>query len=197
MPFNTGPGCDLGSCDAPVFPVTAAACICETAVGGISELYFVPCTETMSEANVTDPDWWQGLITDNKLGRSGLGLGSIAAGNKTTRRKSSCKPEEITGITWNLTFQIVCVDKTSARTTSKKVNEMLNKSSKYLLLARMCDGEEEVLPVGSFAATDIDWTVPDNVDEDRVVQIVLSWKEKQLPDTVDVPGLSAVLPKAA
>lgn len=195
MPFMDGPGCLLGTCDPPAFPVTETSCICETAVGGVNELYFIPCTETLNEANATDVEWWQGLVTDSKLGRSGLGLGSIGKKSTTSDRVASCRPSQLTGITWALKFTIKCMDKTSARTTCAKLNELILRGDKYLCVARMCDGTDTILPIGTFTSTDFDWTVPDNSEENQSVFIEISWKELGFPCTTDVAGLSAVVPK--
>jgi hypothetical protein len=197
MPFNSGPACILGDCPAPSFPVTDAACNCDFVVGGINEFYAIPCTETMSEANVVDTAWWQAMITAETLGRSGKGVGSIAQGNTATARISSCEPDGIISITWNFTFRVACWDKTSARTTSKKFTELLTKGAKYLIIARMCDGDETVLPIGRATVTAIDFVVPETNDELQTLQVVLSWKELAVPETIDVPGLAVILPKAA
>lgn len=200
MPYLSGPGCVIqDGCAEPNFPTSTQQCVCEIAVGGINELYFVPCTETFSEANVLDVDWWSTLVGTTEapgaLGRSGLGIGSIAKGGQQNERVASCRTEQLISITWNLTFQIKCFDKSSARSTCAKMNELILNFNKYLLVARMCDGDNTILPVGIFNTSDFDWTVPDNNEESQVAQVVLSWKELGFPCTVDVPGLSGVLPK--
>lgn len=200
MPFLTGPACTIDEeCTQPAFPQSDNQCNCETLLGGINELYFIPCTETFSEENVTSIPWWQNLLDDDPgprlLGRSGLILGSIAKLSDTRERVGSCRTEQITSITWGLTAQIKCFDKSSARSTCAKLNELVNNFSRYLVVARMCDGDDVILPIGKFDTNDIDWTVPDNNDELQVAQIVLAWKEKGFPCTIDVAGLSAVLPK--
>lgn len=200
MPYLSGPACTIDEgCTTPAFPQTDAICTCEVAMGGIGELYFIPCTETFSEENVTSIPWWQNLLDDDPgprlLGRSGIGLGSIAKLSDVRERVGSCRTEQLVSATWGLTFQIKCMDKSSARSTCAKLNELIRNFPKYLLVARMCDGDDVVLPVGKFDTNDFDWTVPDNNDEVQVAQIVLAWKELGFPCTVDVPGLSAVLPK--
>ena len=78
MPVQSGPTCLTSeSCPEALFPQTPAVCACTTATGGVNDLYFIPCSETMSEVNITDLDWWAGLLTDPKLRRIGIGLGSI------------------------------------------------------------------------------------------------------------------------
>lgn len=200
MPYISGPGCTLeAGCDEPDFPTAEAQCVCEVAVGGVNELYFIPCTETFSEDNVLDIDWWTARVgtveEPGNLGRSGLGLGSI--GKKTDRKErvASCRTEQLISITWALKFQIKCFDKSSARSTCAKMNELINKADKYLLVARMCDGDDTILPIGKFDTSDFNWTVPDNNEESQIAEIELSWKEKGFPCTVDVAGLSGVLPK--
>ncbi len=197
MPYINAPACVLGECEAPAFPVTTAACSCEIVLGGIGELYIIPCTETLSQANVTDPEWWSGLIADNKLGRMGKGVGSISKGNVFKARTSSCGPEQIINIEWNLNFRELCQDISSARTTQKKYTELITRFSSYLVIARMCSGPETIMPIGKFTATDADYVVPEVIDEAQTVSIVLTWKERGLPETVDVAGLSTVLPMVA
>src|SRR5690606_33332394 len=96
------------------------------------------------------------------LGRSGLGIGSIAKSGQQNERVASCRTEQLISITWSLTFSIKCFDKSSARSTCARMTELINNFNKYLLVARMCDGDNTILPVGVFTTSDFDWTVPDN-----------------------------------
>jgi len=66
----------------------------------------------------------------------------------------------------------------------------------YILAARMCDGNDTILPIGPFTTSDFNWTVPDNFEEFQSMTVELSWLELGLPVTYDVAGLSAVLPKS-
>lgn len=197
MPYLSGPACTLGDCPTSTFPAITESCVCTPSPGGINELYFIPCTETFSEVNVTDPYWWANLVDTDVLGRSGLGLGSIAKKSSTSERFSSCRTEQPTAIIWALTFVIKCFDKTSARATCAILNEILLNFSKYLVVARMCDGEETILPIGVYSASDFDWTVPDNFEENQSATIEISWYQFAFPCTIDVPGLQAVVPKLA
>ena len=131
------------------------------------------------------------------LGRLGIGLGSIAKKSDKKERVGSCRTEQIVQTTWALTYVIKCFDKTSARTTVEQVNTLITRFSNFLLIARMCDGSDTVLPIGVFTTSDFNWTVPDNAEEYQSITLELSWPELGLPRTYDVPGLSAVLPKAA
>lgn len=200
MPYQSGPACTiLEGCAAPAFPQSTLQCLCEIALGGLNELYFVPCTDTFNEQNVTDVDWWTALVgtveEPGPLGRSGLGIGSIGKKTDKKERVASCRTEQLTSITWAIKFQIKCFDKSSARSTCAKMNELILKFDKYLVVARMCDGENTILPVGKFDTSDFNWTVPDNNEEAQIAEVELSWKELGFPCTVDVAGLSAVLPK--
>lgn len=200
MPYTSGPGCViLAGCDEPAFPTSTQQCLCETAVGGVNELYFIPCTETFSELNVLDVDWWSDLVGTTEepgaLGRSGLGLGSIGKKSDKKERVASCRSEQLVSITWALKFQIKCFDKSSARSTCAKMTELITKFSNYFVVARMCDGDNTILPIGAFDTSDFNWIVPDNSEESQVAEVELSWKELAFPCSVDVAGLSAVLPK--
>lgn len=198
MPYITGAGCLLEEgCEVPDFPTSVGTCVCTPAVGGINELYFIPCTEEMTEANVALLTWWSAMLdaVPSTLGRSGIGLGSIGKKGQKNDRLGSCRTEQITVITWALKFQIKCFDKTSARSTQAKLNVLIQNGDKFLVLARMCDGDNEVLPIGRFVASDMNWTVPDNFEENQVLEIELSWQELGIPTPVTVPSLSTVLPK--
>lgn len=196
MPYLPAAACIVSeSCPAPVFPTTSATCSCDLAVGGINELYFIPCSEDFTQANITNPDWYAGLIAANTFGRSGVGLGSIGKKGTKSERVGSCRTEQITQITWSLKFVIKCFDKTSARTTCAQLNELIANFNRYLVIARMCDGDDVVLPIGVFTTSDFDWVVPDNFEENQNATYELSWIEFGFPCTVDVAGLSAVLPK--
>lgn len=198
MPVLTAAACNP-SVDCPLvqFPQSSALCQCDLAVGGVNDLYFIPCDQVMSETNILDIAWWQNLVTNELLGRLGIGLGSIAKKSDKKERVGSCRPEQIVQTTWALTYVLKCFDKTSARVTTEQVNTLINKSNNFLLIARMCDGTDTILPIGIFTPSDFNWTVPDNSEEFQSVSMELSWLELGLPKTYDVAGLSAVLPKAA
>lgn len=208
MPVLTAAACNP-SVDCPLvqFPQSSALCVCDLAVGGVNDLYIIPCTAVMSEENILDPQWWAGMIDNGEsesvseggatLGRIGIGLGSIAKKSDKKERVGSCRTEQIVQTTWALTYVIKCFDKTSARITTEQVNTLINRFSNFLLVARMCDGDDTILPIGRFTTSDFNWTVPDNSEEFQSITLELSWLELGLPKTYDVPGLSAVLPKAA
>lgn len=198
MPVLNSAACNP-SVDCPLveFPQSSALCLCELTVGGVNDLYFIPCSSVMSETNILDVAWWAGLIGAGTLGRMGIGLGSIAKKSDKKERVASCRTEQIVQTTWALKYQIKCFDKTSARTTTEQVNTLINKFNNFLLIARMCDGADVVLPIGIFTTSDFNWTVPDNSEEYQIIELELSWLELGLPRTYDVAGLSAVLPKAA
>lgn len=202
MPVLSAAAC-IPTVDCPIiaFPQATEGCACTLSVGGISALYFIPCTSVMSETNILDVEWWDGLVNDSGVGIFPLatiagGLGSIAKKADKKERVSSCRTEQVISTTWALTYVIKCFDKTSARTTNEQVNALINNFNNFLLIARMCDGADTVLPVGVFTTSDFNWTVPDNFEEYQNMTIELSWVELGLPRTYDVPGLSAVLPKA-
>lgn len=200
MPFINGPGCIIDAlCPAPAFPTSETQCVCEVAVGGLNELYFAPCTETFSEANVLDIDWWTIRVgtpeEPGNLGKSGLGLGSITKKSQKVARVGSCRTEQLISITWALKFQIKCFDKSAARSTCAKMDELILKADKYLLIARMCDGDDTILPIGKFNTSDFNWTVPETDEDEQIAEVELSWKQLGFPCTVDVAGLSTVLPK--
>lgn len=202
MPVLTAAACVPSvECPATPFPVATASCTCTTSTGGVNDLYFIPCDQVMSETNILDTAWWTDLLTagsggGSALGNMGLGLGNIAKKTDKKERLSSCKVEQVISTTWALTYILKCFDKSADKVTHEQVNALITASKNYQLIARMCDGENTVLPIGPFATSDFNWTVPDNFEELQFITLELSWVELGLPKTYDVTGLSAVVPKA-
>lgn len=202
MPVLTAAACVPSvECPATPFPVATASCSCTTSPGGVNDLYFIPCDQEMSETNILDTAWWTALLTagsggGSALGNMGLGLGNIAKKTDKKERLSSCKVEQVISTTWALTYILKCFDKSAEKVTHEQVNALINSSKNYQLIARMCDGDNTVLPIGPFSTSDFNWTVPDNFEELQFITLELSWVELGLPKTYDVTGLSAVVPKA-
>jgi len=200
MPVLTAAAC-TPTVDCPIiaFPQAEEGCECTLSVGGINALYFFPCTAVLSEENLLDPEWWQGFVDGsgvNGVATISGGLGSLAKKTDKKERVTSCRVEQLISTTWAITYVIKCFDKTSARTTNAQVNALITRSNNYLLVARMCDGTDTVLPVGGFTTSDFNYTVPDNFEEFQSMSVELGWVELGLPVTYDVPGLSAVIPKS-
>lgn len=156
----------------------------------------------MTEVNILDLAWWDALVTGSSpgssfLGNIGVGLGSIAKKTDKKERISSCKIEQLVSTTWALKYTLKCFDKSVEKITHQQVNLLIQNSGNYLLIARMCDGADTVLPIGVFSVSDFNWNVPDNFEEVQSLDLELSWFELGLPKTYEVTGLSAVVPKAA
>jgi hypothetical protein len=204
MPVLTAAACVPSvACPATPFPVATANCTCTTTTGGVNDLYFIPCSEVMSEVNILDAaGWWADLLTSGSgggsaLGNMGVGLGSIAKKTDRKRRLSSCKIEQVVSTTWALKYVLVCFDKGTEKVTHEQINALISNSGSYQLIARMCDGENTVLPIGPMSLSDFNWIVPDNFEEEQSIELELSWVEQGLPKTYSVAGLSVVIPKAA
>jgi hypothetical protein len=197
MPFLSAAACLPGVCDngSSVFPTTDAMCVCEVAAGGINEFYYLPCDFIFSEVNLLDVSKWQDLVDDGKLGRSGLVIGSLGQKSVKTDKLASCRVEQMTAMVWAIKAVQKCFDKTSARSHCAKNNELIKKFDKYLLVARMCEGDNTILPVGVFTTSAFNWIVPEDSQDNQSTEIEYSWKELGMPCTMDVPGLSAVIPK--
>lgn len=203
MPLLSAAACiPSEACPAAPFPVATANCSCTLSPGGINDLYFIPCTSVMSEVNITNPTWWGELLDGGSggssiLGNLGIGLGSIAQKTSKSERVGSCKVEQVISKTWAIKYVLKCFDKSSEKVTHEQINALIANSGHYLLIARMCDGDDTVLPVGSFTLSDFNWVVPDNFEEVQTLELELSWVELGMPKTYDVTGLSIVIPKAA
>jgi len=190
------------ACPATPFPVATANCSCTLSTGGVNDLYFIPCDQVMSEVNILDTAWWQTLVDGDSpgssfLGNLGIGLGSIAKKTDKKERVSSCKVEQLISTTWALKYVLKCFDKSSEKVTHEQMDALINNAGSYLAIARMCDGDNTVLPIGIFTLSDFNWIVPDNFEEVQSVELEISWFQLGMPKTYDVTGLSAVVPKAA
>jgi hypothetical protein len=197
MPVTTGPACLVNvACPVVPLPSATAGCVPQLSFGGINDLYIIPCTESMTEINILDTTWWTTLVGAGKLGNLGLGLGSIGKKSTKTEKVASCRPEQIISATWSLKYIIKAFDKSSADTTTTQINAILSKYANFQLIARMCDGDDTVLPVGRFSVSDFDWVVPESSEDIQTVMIQLSWIEFAKPKIYTVAGLSAIVPKA-
>ncbi len=206
MPVLTGAGCNNSDiCPVTPFPSATALCTPLTSAGGVNDLYFIPCDQVMSEANILDTTWWQtlkdgisGASPDGSiLGNIGLLTGSIAKKGSTSAKLGSCRVEQIISTSWGLKAEIRVFDKSVDKVTHAQIDALINSPGRYLVIARMCDGDNTVLPIGTFSVSDFDWTVPDDSLQLQVITLEISWIEFGLPKTYDVTGLSAIVPKAA
>lgn len=203
MPVLTGPSCNNSDvCPISPFPTATALCTPLTSAGGVNDLYFIPCNQEMTEENILDTAWWQALKDGDSpgssfLGNMGLMLGSIAKKGSRSTRKGSCKTEEIVSVSWALKAVFKVFDKSVDKVTHTQITALLNSGARYQVIARMCDGDNTVLPIGVFSVSDLDWNVPDNFEEEQSITLEISWIEFGLPKTYDVAGLSAIVPKAA
>jgi hypothetical protein len=203
MPVLSAAACvPSEACPATPFPVATANCSCTLSTGGVNDLYFIPCDQVMSEVNLLDTAWWQALVDGDSpgssfLGNLGIGLGSIAKKTDKKERVSSCKVEQLISTTWALKYVLKCFDKSSEKVTHEQIDALINNAGNYLAIARMCDGDNTVLPIGVFTLSDFNWIVPDNFEEVQSVELEISWFQLGMPKTYSVTGLSAVVPKAA
>lgn len=197
FPYTLGAGCvATEECPEVLFPSVVGDCNDDDlSVGGIGEYYIIPCTEAFTEENVTSPAWYTNLIEAGKLGRSGIIIGSIGKISDKKERVGSCRTEQLVGVTWGFKFIKKVLDKTAARKTADQMNALILKAGRFFLILRMCEGDEQILPVGIFNTNDFNWIVPDNFEEFQSIEATLAWKEKGMPKTVDVAGLNAVVPK--
>lgn len=205
MPVQSAAACvPSAACPATPFPVATAQCNPVTSAGGVNDLYFIPCDQAMTEVNLLDTSWWSNILAGESgesgassfLGNMGRGLGSIAKKTDKKERLSSCQVESIISTTWALKYVIKSFDKSAEKITHEQVNALIAQAKNYQLIARMCDGDNTVLPIGPFSTSDFNWIVPDNFEEIQSIELEFSWVEVGLPKTYDVTGLSAVVPKA-
>jgi hypothetical protein len=195
MPVLTAAACTpTVECPVVPFPIATANCNPVLSVGGVNDLYFIPCDQVLSEENILVDGSSPG---SSFLGNIGIGLGSIGKKGTKTERVGSCKVEQLVSATWALKYVIKAFDKSAEKVTHEQVSTLLTNAGKFLAIARMCDGDNTVLPIGTFTVSDFDWTVPDNFEEVQSITIEIAWFELAMPKTYDVTGLSAIVPKAA
>ncbi len=60
---------------------------------------------------------------------------------------------------------------------------------RYKVFARMCDFQDAVMPIDKFALTKHNFTHQEIVK----CEIELSWKQKDFPTRINIPGLDAAL----
>jgi hypothetical protein len=197
MPVSSLAACVASElCPAQPFPQATANCFPSVSAGGINDLYFVPCTEVLSEANLLNTSWWQNLVDDGTLGALGVITGSLARGDVRTVRVGSCQTEQITSIRWIITAEIRLIDKSSEKITHEQADALISSFGQYQAIARMCEGDNDVLPVGAFTTTEVNYVVPPNFEEEQVITVVISWFQLGVPRPYTVAGLSAIVPKA-
>lgn len=197
MPVLIGPACLTGTnCPVVLFPKNPDACARSMRKGGVNDLYFIPCSEVLSEVNLLDIAWWQGLLTANKVGNIGIGLGSIARESIQTEKVGSESLPEPVNMSWGITYTIKNFDKTSADVTKEQMDKLLTRFPSFILVARMSDGDDTVLPIGNYTPADFNWTVPEDALQVQSIQFKLTWYEFGLPKQYTVAGLNAILPKA-
>src|ERR1051326_5618478 len=117
MPVLTGPGCvNADVCPVTPFPTVSAVCNPLTSAGGVNDLYFIPCDQEMTEANIMDTAWWQSIVDGDSpnssfLGNMGVILGSIGKKSSKSERIGSCKVEQVISTTWALKAVLKTFDK--------------------------------------------------------------------------------------
>lgn len=203
MPVLNAAGCTPSeACPATGFPIATANCTCIPSQSGVNDLYVIPCDQVMSEANITNTGWWEDIVAGlespgfSSLGNLGKGLGSITKKTDKKDRFGSCEIERVVSTTWALKYVMKCFDKSTEKVTHDQVNTLITAAKNYLLIARMCDGDNTVLPIGPFTLSDFNWIVTDDAQDNQSIELEFSWIELGLPKTYDVAGLSAVVPKA-
>lgn len=204
MPVSSAAACVVNeACPATPFPVATASCVCTPSQSGVNDIYIIPCDQVLSEANVLDAaGFWADIVAGlespgfSSLGNLGKGLGSIAKKTDKKERFGSCEVERVVSTTWALKYVMKCFDKSAEKVTHEQVDALITRAKDYQLIARMCDGDNTVLPVGAFTLSDFNWVVTDDAQDSQQIELEFSWIELGMPKTYEVTGLSAIVPKA-
>lgn len=198
MPVNYGnmiAGCECNPTSLPT--KTSTTCECTTWSGRLNDLYFIECSETISEANLLDTAWWQSAIDDNKIKNLGVGIGAYGQKNITTFDKGGCGSASVEQIEWALTYKQYCVDKSSAFYNHEFAEAIVKGALKfYNVIARFCDGDDVILPIGKVDLSSFNNLLPESREEFMSFEYEFSWKGLVVPTPLIVTGLNNILPKA-
>ncbi len=196
--FSNVSNCAGTTCTKTVLPTkSTSACDCNTWTGRLNDLYFIDCSEALNSANIVDIDWWEGLIADGKIFNFGVGIGGYKVKNTTTFDAGGCGSPSVENIEWQLTYQLFCIDKSSAMYTHEFASSLLNGAIKnYNVVARFCDGENMVLPIGAVTIGAFDNELPEDSNGFFSFKYEFNWKSMQPPFPIEIAGLSSVLQKA-
>ncbi len=189
-------GCECTVTTLPTKPTDK--CECDTVTGRINDLYFIECSETISEANLLDTAWWQSLIDDDKIFNLGKGVGGYGQSAVTTFDAGGCIGESVQNIKWQLDYKVYCIDKASTFWNHEFAEVLLQGGLKnYNVIARYCGLDDTILPIGRVELSNFNNLLPESTDEFMSFEYSFSWKKLGVPVPLIVTGLSAVLPKAS
>jgi hypothetical protein len=200
MPINYSNfvDCSTSTCTIAALPEAGAdACQCDTWSGRINDLYFIKCTEAITPGHLVDTAWWAALVANGKLRNTGVGIGSYGKNSITTFDAGGCGLATVQQVEWKLDYQIFCIDKSSSYATHEFVDALVKGALKnYNLVARFCDGDNVILPIGKVDIIDFDNALPSATTDFMSFTLSLGWKQLGVPTPLEVAGLSSVLPKA-
>lgn len=200
MPVNYSnfTSCVDSSCTKVTLPsIVAGACECNTWTGRLNDLYFIDCSLAITEANLLDTAWWQANIDNGKIKNIGVGIGGFNQKAVTSFDAGGCGSATVEAIEWALNYQVFCVDKSSAYSTHEFASAMIGGALKnYNLIARFCDGDNVILPIGKVDLGSFDNALPTSTTEFMSFSYEFNWKSLSVPTPLEVAGLAAVLPKA-
>jgi hypothetical protein len=159
----------------------------------INELLLVPCSEIVNNTAV----FWSDLFCGaSPLGRrTGEGILDIAETNGTAiDTGEGCGIPSLSNVknTCYLTFikQFYNIHDKECSLFSELFYELKADGwKKYKVFARMYAFEDAVMPIGKFALTKHNFTHQEIVK----FEIELSWKQKDFPTRINIPGLDAAL----
>jgi hypothetical protein len=173
-------------------------CECTTFSGRINDLYFVDCSLVLKEQDIIDPAWWTANLTAGKIIPVGVGIGGYQKKDVTTFDAGGCGEPSVEKIVWQLTYKLLCIDKSAAKKTHDFADALMQGAlSKYNLIIRYCDGQDTIAPIGGVSLADFDNLLPEATSEFMEFSFEFNWNSMTAPRPLDVPGLNAVLPKAA
>lgn len=197
MPVNYSNFIQNCSCTVNALPpVPSTSCECTTWSGRLNDLYFIECTEEVNEDNLLNAGWWSVLVQDGKIHRMGMGIGSYAKKNLTTFDKGGCGSASVEQIEWAINYQIFCVEKTEFLSHQFADAMVKGAYKNYNLVARYCDGDEVILPIGKVTLSDFDSALPASPEEFMSFTYEFSWKGLWVPSPLVVAGLNDFVPKA-
>jgi hypothetical protein len=200
MPINYSNfvDCSASACTLVTLPTIGADnCQCNTWTGRINDIYLIECTQAINATNLVDTTWWQALIDSDKIRNLGVGIGSYGQSAITTFDAGGCGTATVEQIEWKLDYQIFCIDQSASYYTHEFISALIGGALRnYNLVARFCDGDNVILPIGKVNLSSFDNSLPASTTEFMSFTLQFGWKSMVVPTPLTVAGLSAVLPKA-
>jgi len=178
------------ACVTPVPCLAGAGCQITTRPAGFDRVIFIQCDYVFED--IQDTAEWATAIAAGKIGFTGNVLGQKPKGTFTTKKISSCLPEQTTGVTYQISWTDANAD--NAGLSDYDFYRYIQGNANNLVAAYLtCD---DLLYFGlTKLGIEVDDVRVENSDEEMVFDVVLNYKttDNKMVKPITVEGLNAVL----